>query len=138
MNRRSGFERVEQPTERLEGRHWVRRLGNKGLVCSYFVPLSAAIPLPTDHTALVPGPRLGRREGQPGRGRKESLGELQCLLLPSLASTLQYRATGRRNTIILFVSSWALEYLKHLVGTFKRLGGFPLGRSVDRDFGNWI
>ena len=84
MNRHSGVEIVAQQTERLEGRHWVRRLGNEGLVCSYFLlPPSEAIPLPTDHTALIPGPRLGRKEEQPGRDGEESLGGLQCLLLPS-------------------------------------------------------
>lgn len=54
MNQHSGFEIAEQQAERREGRCWMRRLGDKGLACSYFMPPSAVVPLPADCMALLP------------------------------------------------------------------------------------
>lgn len=112
VNQCSGFRITEQRAEKLKGRHWMRQLGNKGQVCSYFTPSSPGIPLPTDHTALLPGLWLGRKEGQPGREWERKSGWAAVSSSYFSTSILLYGAVAMLNTIILFMSNGTFLILK--------------------------
>lgn len=81
------------------------------------LPAQACIPLPADRTALLPSLQWRGRGSQTGVGKEVWTG--YSIIFPLWTSTRQHSAVGRLNTRCLdqVGSSWALDYVKYMVGT---------------------